>query len=144
MDDFTARRILQTHRPGIALTAAEIALLRRKGSDKLAQFNDAEHAALIGVEERAHHAGVIYSSRVEHASGPGMIPEGSEVFDKPLPWQRDGLHETASGYGAKLTSRRCVRLPDGKVRRVYMTIYGNAGSAWITYQGRKLYLRDTD
>ena len=70
---------------------------------------------------------------------------GYQVVDKPLPWQEQGLQQTASGYGAKLTSRRCVKLPgENRLHRVYITRFGNAGSAWITYKGRKLHLMDSD
>ena len=64
-----------------------------------------------------------------------------ELVDRPLPWQVQGLQQTASGYGAKLTSRRVVRFPDGRERRVYITQYSNAGSAWIRHNGERLYLR---
>lgn len=150
MDDTQARRILADRQPEFRLRDKEIALLERKGSDKLAQFTDPEHAALMAIEERAHAAGLIYSARIahpEHHLRPQAVeylPEGSEVFDNPLWWHKEGLTQTASGYGGKLVSRRCVRLPDGKVRRVYVTQWANAGSAWITDKGRKLFLRDTD
>jgi hypothetical protein len=58
-----------------------------------------------------------------------------QLIDKPLGFHLLGLQETASGYGAKLTSRRVVRLADGSERRVYVTQYSNAGSAWITLKG---------
>ncbi len=64
-----------------------------------------------------------------------------EYIDRPLIWQRRGLQQTATGYGSKLTSSQCVKLPNGKVRRVYITCYSNAGSAWITLNGKKLFLR---
>jgi hypothetical protein len=63
-----------------------------------------------------------------------------EIIDKPLSWQTKGLQQTATGYGSKLTSTRCVKFPDGKTRRIYITCYGNAGSAWITVNGKKVYL----
>jgi hypothetical protein len=64
------------------------------------------------------------------------------LVDRPLWWQENGLQQTRSGYGAKLTSRRCVQFPDGRERRVYITQFSNAGSAWITLKGKRLYLRD--
>lgn len=63
---------------------------------------------------------------------------------QPLPWQKAGQQQTASGYGAKLTSTHIVRLPSGKTRRIYITQYGNAGSAWIVLSGQKLFLLDSD
>jgi len=54
-----------------------------------------------------------------------------EIFHKPLPWQVAGLQQTSSGYGARLASSYCVRLQDGRVRRVYVTCLSNAGTSWI-------------
>jgi hypothetical protein len=65
-----------------------------------------------------------------------------ELIDNPLPWHKAGLSWTASGYGAKIASHRMVRLPNGRKYRVYVTQISNAGSAWITLGGKKLYLRD--
>lgn len=64
-----------------------------------------------------------------------------QLIDKPLWWHRQGLSQTSSGYGARLTSTRMVLLPDGRKRRVYVTQYSNAGSAWIQLDGKRLFLR---
>ena len=76
-------------------------------------------------------------------SGQGWTPleEPYEILDRPLPWQRAGLQQTASGYGRKLTSSRVVRLPDGRERRIYVTQYSNAGTAWIVLDGQKRVVR---
>ena len=58
-----------------------------------------------------------------------------EYVNRPLWWHRQGLSQTASGYGKALTSSRCVKLPDGRERRVYVTCYSNAGTAWIRLGG---------
>ena len=63
------------------------------------------------------------------------------VEHNPLDWHKRGLQQTASGYGKRLTSPNVVVLPDGCKRRIYITQFGNAGSAWITLDGRKLFLR---
>lgn len=63
--------------------------------------------------------------------------------DQPLPWQVAGLSQTASGYGRKLTSRQVAILPDGRRRRVYVTIFSNAGTAWIELASRIVTLPDT-
>ena len=55
--------------------------------------------------------------------------------DRPLEWQRRGLQQTAAGYGKTLASSRYVRLTDGRARRVYVTCYSNAGTAWIILDG---------
>lgn len=64
-----------------------------------------------------------------------------EFIDKPLWWHKKGLSQTASGYGTKLTSSRCIKLSDGRIRRVYVTQCSNAGSAWVILDCEKVYLR---
>jgi hypothetical protein len=64
-----------------------------------------------------------------------------DIIERPLWWHKRGLSQTASGYGRKLTSSKCVKLPDGRVRRIYVTQFSNAGSAWINLDGKTVYLR---
>lgn len=59
----------------------------------------------------------------------------AEPFYKPLAWQSKGLQQTASGYGAKLTTSNCICV-NGRVYR----IYSNVGSTWINFKGRKVFL----
>lgn len=72
------------------------------------------------------------------------IDPGYTLLDRPLWWHLQGLTETASGYGRKLTSSKVVQLSDGRVRRVYITCFSNAGSAWVTVNGERFYLRSCD
>ncbi len=55
-----------------------------------------------------------------------------------LPWQKQGLSYTASGYGAKIPTHHMVRTIDQKWRRVYCTIYSNIGTLWIVQDGEKI------
>ncbi len=55
--------------------------------------------------------------------------------DHPMGWHLRGLTWTATGYGAKIPSRRMVRLSDGRLRRVYVTCYSNSGTSWINLDG---------
>lgn len=71
-----------------------------------------------------------------------LLDEPYEVIDRPLWFHLRGLQQTASGYGRKLTSSRCVVLPDGRTRRVYVTIFSNAGTAWIVLDGKRRIIRD--
>lgn len=71
------------------------------------------------------------------------LPEPYEFIDRPLWYHTQGLLQTASGYGAKLRSSRCVQLPDGRTRRVYVTCYSNAGTAWIVLDGKQYIVRET-
>jgi hypothetical protein len=63
-----------------------------------------------------------------------------DLVDCPLWWHRQGLIQTSSGYGGKLTSRYKISL-DGKLRRLYHTCYGNAASTWFTLKGEKVHVR---
>lgn len=62
-----------------------------------------------------------------------------DLVDAPLPWQEAGLQQTASGYGSKLTSRYKINY-EGKLRRLYVTQYGNAGSTWFAIKGKKIFI----
>lgn len=62
-----------------------------------------------------------------------------DLIDAPLDWQKRGLQQTASGYGSKLTSRYKIHF-EGKEYRLYVTIYGNAGSTWFRVRGRKIFV----
>lgn len=57
------------------------------------------------------------------------------VEDRPLWWHILGLQQTASGYGRALTSSRVIRLTNGQTRRIYVSQFGNAGTAWVNYGG---------
>ena len=69
-----------------------------------------------------------------------------EVVIRPLPWERMGLSYTGSGYGDRIPSSRMVRLAGdkpGRFRRVYVTCYSNAGTAWVIRNGARVTLPDT-
>jgi len=61
------------------------------------------------------------------------------LIDAPLWWHEQGLQETASGYGRKLTTRYKVPF-NGRNYRVYCTQIGNVGSLWFTAEGQRYYL----
>ena len=76
----------------------------------------------------------------------GTIPNARHLFAfttqlvlSELPWQKRGLQETASGYGARLTSSFKVHY-EGKLRRLYHTCYGNASSCWFKTKGTKIFV----
>ena len=56
-----------------------------------------------------------------------------------LTWQKAGLQQTTSGYGAKLTNSYKISY-EGKLYRIYTTCYSNAGSSWFTVKGQKIYI----
>lgn len=62
------------------------------------------------------------------------------VYDPP-DWMRRGLQETASGYGKRLNSGLKIHF-EGRLRRIYVTIFSNSGTAWFNCKGKR-YSVDT-
>lgn len=73
------------------------------------------------------------------AGHQGLFAHDSELLYAPLPWQRKGLTQTATGYGAKLTTPNKINF-EGKLYRLYLTCYSNAGSVWFTVKGNKIFV----
>lgn len=63
----------------------------------------------------------------------------TELIDAPLDWQKQGLQQTATGYGNKLTTRHKINF-NGKEYRLYATCYSNAASIWFTVKGQRIYV----
>jgi hypothetical protein len=66
--------------------------------------------------------------------------EESELIDRPLWWQLKGLSYTASGYGSKIPTSKMIK-HNGRLKRIYVICYSNAGSAFILDKGKRLFLR---
>lgn len=64
------------------------------------------------------------------------------VTIKLLDWQRQGLQETATGYGYRLTTRYMLETPDGVRRRVYAICYSNCASLYVKIKKQNVFLRD--
>lgn len=79
------------------------------------------------------------SSDVKRGGLPTIYAEKEELIDSPLDWQRQGLQQTATGYGRKLTSRYKIRY-NGKDYRLYATCFSNAASHWFITFGEKVYV----
>jgi len=60
-----------------------------------------------------------------------------EVREKPLPWQLQGLQQTASGYGGKLATTKMLRY-NGRWHRIYCMCYSNSGTCYIIVKGERL------
>lgn len=74
--------------------------------------------------------------------GAGLINTGDfhkELVYAPLDWQKRGLQETATGYGAKLTMSIKINF-NGRLYRLYCTRYAGAGSVWFAAKGRKIFV----
>jgi hypothetical protein len=58
------------------------------------------------------------------------------VEDRPA-WMQRGLQQTATGYGARLNSGLKIHY-NGRLYRLYVTIYSNNGTVWFVAKGRKI------
>jgi len=66
--------------------------------------------------------------------------EPEKTISAPLEWQKRGLSQTATGYGAKLAT--CEKaLHNGRLYRIYAICYSNAASYYIISRGKKLFIR---
>lgn len=65
-------------------------------------------------------------------------PSPLAMSERLLEWQRLGMQYTATGYGAKIPTRKVIKWSDGKVRRVYCDIYSNVGSCYCMINGCKV------
>lgn len=62
-----------------------------------------------------------------------------EARESPLWWHRQGLQQTASGYGKKLTTEYMLRI-SGRWHRVYCVCFSNGGSLYVLRNGAAHYL----
>jgi hypothetical protein len=67
------------------------------------------------------------------------------VTIKQLWWQKQGLMQTATGYGRKLVTDYMLSIP-GAARpyRVYAICFSNCASHYILRKGERLFLRDCE
>lgn len=63
----------------------------------------------------------------------------TDLHDTPLWWHTQGLTQTATGYGKKLTTNWKISFC-GKLYRIYATCFSNAASHWFTIKGRKIHI----
>lgn len=66
-----------------------------------------------------------------------IYADKSELVYDPPEWMKQGKLESKDGYGSKLNSGFKIHF-NGKLRRIYVTIYGNAGTSWFMTKGRKI------
>jgi len=66
-----------------------------------------------------------------------ILANCKELIDAPPEWMKRGLTETASGYGSKLNSGFKISF-NGRIYRIYTTIFSNSGTNWFVSKGRKI------
>lgn len=70
---------------------------------------------------------------------PQLYVEPNEFIEKPLWWHKRGLMQTRTGYGRKLTTEKMIHF-NGRLRRVYACVQGNAGSCYIVHNGEWVFI----
>jgi hypothetical protein len=68
-----------------------------------------------------------------------LSADRSELLDSPTWFHKNGLQQTATGYGKALTNSSMVWF-EGKFRRIYTTIFSNVGTSWFRYQGKQIVI----
>ncbi len=63
----------------------------------------------------------------------------TDLVDNPLWWHKRGLMQSKTGYGSKLTSSKMIHF-NGRLRRIYHCIHGNAGVAFILHNKKWLII----
>jgi hypothetical protein len=65
----------------------------------------------------------------------------TDLVDKPLWYHKQGLMQTASGYGSRLVTSRMLKIGK-RLHRIYCMCYGNSGSIYIILKGKQIFLHD--
>lgn len=68
-----------------------------------------------------------------------IYADQSELIYNPLPWQKRGLMQTATGYGKKLTTAYMIKLGN-RIYRIYCCIFSNNGTCFITRRGQEIII----
>ena len=66
-----------------------------------------------------------------------LSAEYEDLIEAPMWYHDKGLRETISGYGRKLNSGYKISF-QGKLYRVYTTIFSNSGTNWFTANGHRI------
>ena len=66
-----------------------------------------------------------------------IAADRADLIEAPTEWQKAGLQETASGYGSRLNSGLKINF-NGRLYRLYATIWSNSGTLWFRSRGRKI------
>lgn len=67
--------------------------------------------------------------------------DNGRVVYAPLWWHKQGLTQTATGYGGKLTTPYKTEY-GGRLYRVYVMCWSNVGTSYIIRKGERLVLRN--
>jgi hypothetical protein len=66
------------------------------------------------------------------------------VSFRPFWWHKQGLQQTASGYGSRLRTEYMLVVPNERPRRVYAVCWSNVASFYVIRKKQKIFLRDGD
>jgi hypothetical protein len=74
------------------------------------------------------------------AGGVGINAPREKTTSRLLWWQKQGLQQTASGYGGKLTTTRMIKF-NGRMHRIYCMCYSNSGTCYFLSKKRLIFIR---
>ena len=76
----------------------------------------------------------------ESATAPKSICiNKSNLVLKELWWQKAGMSYTATGYGKRIPTRYMMRF-NGRMYRVYVCVFSNSGTTYITTRSGDIVL----
>jgi hypothetical protein len=61
----------------------------------------------------------------------------SDLIDAPMWFHKQGLQETATGYGKRLNTGLKIHF-EGRNRRLYCTCFSNSGTVWFKVRGQQI------
>lgn len=64
-----------------------------------------------------------------------------EVIPNPLWWQKQGLMQTATGYGSKLLTHNMAKIGN-RMYRIYAICISNCASLFVIVKGERLFLKE--
>ena len=79
---------------------------------------------------------------VEFTDSHRIYTNTKELVYDPPEWMKFGRRETATGYGAKLNSGLKICF-NGRLYRIYITIFSNSGTQWFVAKGRKIIVENS-
>lgn len=80
---------------------------------------------------------VVYNSNGEQHSYLLLSVDRDDYIDAPMWFHKQGLRQTASGYGRKLNTGLKLSF-NGRLHRVYCSIFSNSGTNYIISKGRRI------
>jgi hypothetical protein len=83
---------------------------------------------------------LVYQAHVQFTQGSGKFERliyPAHQHHMPMAHHKAGLMFTASGYGRRIPTEKCIYLR-GRRYRIYCRIFSNSGTCFINFEGRQV------